>query len=462
LKPGVAWRCFLLLVVSTGDALPEEPIRDGYAAWVDFSRVVSELQGEVGQETLQLTNEAMAEARDLPPASLNQLQHLDAWWGRMENIANAAEWKGVPKEEITPSTEYPYFAGGFQGLILGTTKGYHLLSQGRVTDGIDLLLAFNRIGQRFAVSGSLIHGLVYQAARRKSYPVLMKGLADLPDEEREAYHGRFLEQYQRFPSFQEVTEGERFLFRNGVDMVIPDGGGIETLPEGAMEKLIAHLRKQGTAEDILTGIQKGEWLSSAQWRAQILQEVEAFLKMAYLELEGLPTRDFSSHQDKVTERFSDEEYDRRSDEKRHHALSVAFEQALRYPTHSFPELLRIHEELGRDLTRSYLQVMPPGVHAAARHHRAFLAMEHLFLIESAQRVYVLRHKRVPQRLQDLVEAGLIAKEITLDPLTDEPFRKMNGHQAKWYSVGPDLEDDGGSKWLEEDGDWWLEAAPFPE
>lgn len=93
---------------------------------------------------------------------------------------------------------------------------------------------------------------------------------------------------------------------------------------------------------------------------------------------------------------------------------------------------------------------------ALKHYREFLAKERLFLIESAQRIYRIRHGRDPETLRELVDEKLLEPEMIVDPLTGERFLRMEGGAFKAYSVGRDLEDDGGTERMEKDGDVWLE------
>jgi len=462
LKGCVLWLVIFMPFTTAFSSPPEGPVQDGYAFWQAFSREVMKQSGEGKEDATQITNEAVNEGRDVPPAMLKELERLNPWWERLDEIANAPEWKAPPRKDVEPSTVYPYFSGEFKILVLGRTKGYHLIRTGEVAKGADVLLSLNRVGQRVATSGVLIHGLIYQAGRKMSLPVLMNALNELPDEKREAYHHRFVQQYERVPSFKELTEGEQYMFRNGVDMIFSQEGGFEKLPEEAMDRLIVHLRQQGVPEKTLTAIRKEELLSPKQWKMQLLEEVEAFLEMAYNELEDMPTRDFPEHEQQITDRFLKGNEGKDLDVEEMKALGNRYQQALRSPEPSFRELSQLHENVGRDLTRSYMRLMPGSVHDAALQYRAFLALEKLFLIESAQRIYRQRHQRDPEHLQEMVKEGLLKKEMTLDPLTGEPFLKMKRDRVTWYSVGPDLEDNGGSNRLEEQGDWWLEAVPLPE
>lgn len=87
-------------------------------------------------------------------------------------------------------------------------------------------------------------------------------------------------------------------------------------------------------------------------------------------------------------------------------------------------------------------------------------MERLLLLESAALIFESREGRLSRSLEELVEAELVEKALILDPLTGEPFLLREGVPFQPYSVGTDLEDDGGRN-RKNSEDLWIEALPMP-
>ena len=78
------------------------------------------------------------------------------------------------------------------------------------------------------------------------------------------------------------------------------------------------------------------------------------------------------------------------------------------------------------------------------------------VIESAQRIFLARHGRPPERVEELIEADLLTGEMAVDPLNGERFRRLPGKPFRLYSVGMDGKDGGGETRDRRKGDFWLE------
>ena len=89
----------------------------------------------------------------------------------------------------------------------------------------------------------------------------------------------------------------------------------------------------------------------------------------------------------------------------------------------------------------------------------YLALERLLLIRLASRVFEKNRGRLPARLNQLVDAGLLTPVILVDPMSRGRFihRTHRAGAPEVYSVGRDLDDGGGKPWVasEKSGDLFL-------
>jgi hypothetical protein len=93
----------------------------------------------------------------------------------------------------------------------------------------------------------------------------------------------------------------------------------------------------------------------------------------------------------------------------------------------------------------------PGLRRVSEEaHRNRAEVEGLMTVISILR-YNKETKRYPEKLSELVEAGLLRK-LPMDPHSDNPlvYRTMNDGFTL-YSVGADFEDDGGAIGKDEEG-----------
>ena len=110
------------------------------------------------------------------------------------------------------------------------------------------------------------------------------------------------------------------------------------------------------------------------------------------------------------------------------------------------------------ITRLMLAILFPALGSAANTETRFLATERCMLAAIACERYRLQHDRLPARLDDLIPAYLDA--LPIDPFNNQPIRYKRGDNGfTVYTVGHDLEDDGGFENEEDrgEGDWVFEV-----
>ena len=292
------------------DAPPRDAsVRDGFAATqrmaLDLTAALETYEGSFIQDV----NDALDEGQPLSPEAGEVMDAIRPWWDRLDAIATAPEWNHPPREELGPESEWPDTTGVltlFQAIKLEASVR---LREGKVVEAMDLLLAADRLGQRYATSGILIHALVGIAGQKLFMDVKVRALHAYPDEKRAALHRRLLALYETVPTSRALLKGERHLLRNGIDLVFRDEK-LQRIPPELKRELVARLRKQGVQEETLRAIEEERILSPRQWRKSMEKEVDRVLGLLF-HVEDLSLHDISKRYDRLHARVEMKENDGR-------------------------------------------------------------------------------------------------------------------------------------------------------
>jgi hypothetical protein len=118
-------------------------------------------------------------------------------------------------------------------------------------------------------------------------------------------------------------------------------------------------------------------------------------------------------------------------------------------TDDVPEVREVQasDEVGvlraEKLRRQLVELVLPALHPAVGSDRARQAQLRLNLLAAAVALHRERNGRLPEKLDDLVPG--ILPSLPADPMTGKAFLYKSGPEGAYvWSVGKDLEDNGGS------------------
>jgi hypothetical protein len=113
-------------------------------------------------------------------------------------------------------------------------------------------------------------------------------------------------------------------------------------------------------------------------------------------------------------------------------------------TFSLPVAEALHVEVGGVVSRALIGLLMPSAAGCGIRIRAYDAYERLLLIRLAVRIYDHQHGHLPETLETLVDDGLLDNDMIVDPMSGKTFL-VKRYDASFtaYSVGSDLDDDGG-------------------
>ncbi|MDA3835391.1 MAG: hypothetical protein PF495_18595 [Spirochaetales bacterium] len=327
--------------------------------------------------------------------------------------------------------------------LVAAAQGIKLYQDKRPQEVLRFLTPFNTTGLKISGAGTLTHIITHIASRTIQYPVMISSIDDLPVEvlARELVDAK--EQYALIPTVGESMVGEQHMAINTVTELFADIRQDENL-KNSRQRMIQDLTKQAVEKSVLERISDEKILSISQWEAQVISDLKR-LQLFYTNVmstctsaELLELND--EMEKKIDEIGSEMDYKAAIDGWNlfiTNQVSGAF---------SMPDAERLHKQVGKEISRSFLRMMISGVGTYGLTYRRYIASERLLLIRLAVRLYDFQEGENPSSLQQLVDKGLLNAEVIIDPVSGKTFLTVKNKPIEAYSVDKDLDDDGGALW----------------
>lgn len=426
-----------------GVAAQTEPSQDGYALFSQACQYHESIDFPRDSAAWVELCDVVAKGNAPTAPILELIQQEQSVFSLIEQASRTPLWELPDVTTYSASTATPYISAHLDINKIATAQANILFLEEKPVEALDFLSAFNEVGLRLNTSGTLIQALVHIAGRSMQYPAMISSIDALPDDLLADHLTRAKQQYARIPTLHQFMEGEYYMSINTAKELFNELRKDPNL-QAAHNRLLKELEARGMEPEILAQLKADEILSVSQWEEQfltILTELQSFYLSA---LETRPSDQFDPLDEELEERIQNI------------GTGVEYEAALAswnlFMTNrvadlfSVPDAERLHEQIGRAISSTLLHILMPAASKAAIMHRKFLTTERLLLVRLATRLYALKFKQVPKRLQQLVDEQLLDPDMIIDALSGKTLllNRQDGFFA--YGVERDLDDDGGTPW----------------
>lgn len=357
----------------------------------------------------------------------------------IEQASEAQKWSPPDRQTISASTELPeiHFWSGISWW--SAAQAAMELQQGHAEDALGTIGSMNRLGIRLAKEPMTVLALMHIHERRWCYPALISAVDALPVESLRSNLDSLVSQYDQISALRECFDGEYCFVSNTIhrDFFAPLYTNAEL--RSAQANLIAGLKRQGAESSVVQQVEGGEILSVSNWETKVTADCAAFWSKysarALTELHtdaNLIDRDMAAEINAMGTCATSSV-----------ALNI-WKMAASSNEISVIDMSNLHTSVGTAIERELVGLLAIDFGMFARRYNEYLASERLVLVHIASRLYKAEHGRWPDRLQALVDVGLLQAGVIVDPYSGQTFlQKVNSDFVDWYSVGKDLDDDGG-------------------
>ena len=375
---------------------------------------------------------------DLSANAMDAIQEEDKVWSLLEQANSADIWNMPDRKKYSTSKFWPHTSHWLTLGNIATAKAIKLYLNEEPEKTIKFISELNDIGLRTSKAADVVAALAYLVVRQRQHPVLISSIDMLPAKSISNHFSKAKRQYCKIPEIGEIIIGLEYVGQNSIQDMF------QTMREGELKgiekKFIQDLKGDGVETDIISKIEDGELLSFENWEEMAISTLNNLYAFYTNRLTTASSKELLELDSQIEERISNIESEDFGGEAIDEWMSFATNATAN--TFSLAGARKVHRKVGKAICHDMMQVFVPSISQFGITYREFVAAERMILIRYATRIYRQKHNKLPENLTQLVDAGLLDNEMTIDPLTKESLLVEN-ENFKVYSAGKNLIDDGG-------------------